>query len=70
MILGMYQMNEYEAVLNSPDYQARKEALDKLCSEKIAEGMARAFKVVATRLLEHRYILLSEAAELEKGNEL
>ena len=60
----------YDNVLGAPDRETREEALDKLCSAKIAEGMARAFKVVATRLLEHRYILLSEAAELEKGNEL
>ena len=32
----------YDNVLGAPDRETRKEALDKLCAEKVAEGMPRA----------------------------
>lgn len=34
-------MSTYDAVLNAPDRQTRQEALDKLCEEKIAEGIRK-----------------------------
>lgn len=43
-------MSLYDEVLNCPDTHCRKEALDKLCKEKVAEGMEKAVHIVAPPL--------------------
>ena len=58
-------MTLYEAVLSAPDTATRQEALNKLCREKVAEGMRDALFALNLSFAEARVEEL--AAELEKA---
>ena len=70
-------MTLYDQVLNAPDTQTRKQALDKLCREKMAEGINKAVLLLDTVTEGEHYYTLHDAekdirqaaAELEKADE-
>lgn len=54
-------MSTYDEVLSCPDTHCRKEALDALCREKMAEGMRDAVKIVSRHKRGWHSHLITEA---------